>query len=96
MECASRSRPARAELETALSVAAETGNTYEEASAHRDLTESHHSAGDHGKARFHWHAAITRFALLGAAEASQIRKRLAEVGLPDCADNSSGVARPVR
>ena len=49
---------ARAELATALRLAAETGNTYQQASVHRDLAESHHRAGEDEQARHHWQQAL--------------------------------------
>jgi hypothetical protein len=81
---------ARAELGTALRLAAETGNTYQQASVHRDLAESHHAtfqdeqARHHAtfqdeQARHHWQLALTLYTQLGAPEADQVRGQLAAV-----------------
>jgi hypothetical protein len=70
---------ARAELTAALRLATETGNTYQRASVHRDLAESHHRAGQHEEARCHWQEALDRYTQLGAPEAEQLRSRLDSV-----------------
>jgi hypothetical protein len=67
---------AQAELETALRLAAETGNTYQQASAHRDLAESHHRAGQEEYARHHRQQALDLYTHLGAPEADQVRSGL--------------------
>jgi tetratricopeptide (TPR) repeat protein/transcriptional regulator with XRE-family HTH domain len=77
LQGAGRQAAARAALAAALRLAAETGNTYEQASAHRDLAASHHSAGEHDQARHHWQQALTLYTQLGAPEADQIRTQLA-------------------
>jgi tetratricopeptide (TPR) repeat protein len=64
---------ARTELETALRLAADTGNTYQQASAHRDLAESHHRAGQDQQARYHREQALDLYTQLGAPEADQLR-----------------------
>jgi Flp pilus assembly protein TadD len=68
---------ARGELEIALQLAAQTGNTYHEANTHRDLAESHHRDGQHNQARYHWQQALTLYARADAPEAGDIRTRLA-------------------
>jgi hypothetical protein len=70
---------ARAELGTALRLAAETGNTYQQASVHRDLAESHHATFQDEQARHHWQLALTLYTQLGAPEADQVRGQLAAV-----------------
>jgi DNA-binding SARP family transcriptional activator/tetratricopeptide (TPR) repeat protein len=67
---------ARAELETALRLAAGTGSTYHQASAHRDPAESHHRAGQDQQARHHWQQALDLYTQLDAPEAGQVRSRL--------------------
>jgi siroheme synthase len=66
----------RGELETALGLAAEARNTYQQASTHRDLAESYHLVGEDEQARHHWQQALTLYTQLGASEASQIQSRL--------------------
>jgi tetratricopeptide (TPR) repeat protein len=60
---------ARAELQTALRLASETGNTYKQASVHRELAESHHRAGEDEKSRHHWQHALAIYSQLGVPEA---------------------------
>jgi hypothetical protein len=63
---------------TALGLAAETGNAYQEANVHRDLAESHHHASHNEQAHHHhWEQALTLYTALGAPEADQIRGRIA-------------------
>jgi tetratricopeptide (TPR) repeat protein len=67
---------ARAELETALLLAAETGNTYQQASAHRDLANSSQCAGEKDQARLHWQQALDLYTQAGAPEAEELRSHL--------------------
>jgi tetratricopeptide (TPR) repeat protein len=77
LHCAGQPAAARTELTAAIRLAAATGNTYLQASAHRDLAESHHSAGEDAQARHHWQEALTLYTQLGAPESEQVRARLA-------------------
>jgi tetratricopeptide (TPR) repeat protein len=67
---------ARTELTAALRLAAESGNTYQQAGAHCDLAESHHRAGEDGQAGHHWRQALILYTELGAPEAEQVQSRL--------------------
>jgi Tfp pilus assembly protein PilF len=71
-----QSAAARAELAAAIRLAAETGNTYQQASAHRELGEILHSVGQEDQARHHWQQALILYTQLGAVEADQVRSRL--------------------
>jgi tetratricopeptide (TPR) repeat protein len=73
---AARPAAARIALAKGLQLAAETGNTYEQANAHYDLAESHQLAGQHQQAHYHWRQALALFTHLGAAEADQVQSRL--------------------
>jgi tetratricopeptide (TPR) repeat protein len=66
LDAAGQHDAARAELTAALQQAAEAGNTYQQASAHRDLGESHHSNGEKEQAHQHWQQALTLYTRLGA------------------------------
>jgi DNA-binding SARP family transcriptional activator/Tfp pilus assembly protein PilF len=77
---------ARAELAAALRLAAETGDTYEQASVHCDLAESHNSAGEDGPARHHWQQALALYPELAAPEADEVRDRLAALGAGESID----------
>jgi hypothetical protein len=68
---------ARTELTTAVGLAAETGNAYQQACAHRELAESHHAAGQDDQACHQWRQALTLYMQLGAAETDQVRSQLA-------------------
>jgi tetratricopeptide (TPR) repeat protein len=72
----SQTAAARVEMSAALRLAAETGNTYQEASAHGGLAESHHCAGEDEQARHHGQQALTLYAQFGAPEADQVQSRL--------------------
>jgi tetratricopeptide (TPR) repeat protein len=76
MRGAGQTAVARDQLETALRLAAEAGNTYQQASVHRDLAESHHCGGEYELARHHWEQALDLYTQLGAPEADQIRGKL--------------------
>jgi len=66
---------ARAELTSALRLAAEA-DSHQEASAHRDLAESHHWTGENEQARRHLQQALRMCAQLGAPEADQVQSWL--------------------
>jgi tetratricopeptide (TPR) repeat protein/transcriptional regulator with XRE-family HTH domain len=72
---------ARAKLEAALGLAAETGDTYEHACVHRDLAENDFAADEETRARQHWLEALDLYTQLGAPEADQIRSRLGDVAI---------------
>jgi tetratricopeptide (TPR) repeat protein len=72
---------ARAELQTALRLADETGNLYQLAGAHRDLADRHESAGQYEQARCHWQQALDLYTQLSAPEADQVRSRLTGAAL---------------
>jgi Tfp pilus assembly protein PilF len=68
---------ARAELRAALELAAGTGNTFQQASVHGDLAESHHHAGEDDQASHHWQQALILYTQVGEPdEADDIRERL--------------------
>jgi tetratricopeptide (TPR) repeat protein/transcriptional regulator with XRE-family HTH domain len=67
---------ARAKLEDALRLAAETSDTYQHASAHRDLAENYLAADEETRARHHWLEALDLYTELGTPEADQVRSRL--------------------
>ena len=94
LDGAAQPASAQDKLTAALRLAAETGNTYEQATLHRDLADSHHRAGEPGQARHHWQQALTLYTRLGAAEADQLRSRLAEPA--DVADHPAATSSAVR
>jgi len=71
-------RDARESHATALDLASQTDNGYEQARAHHGLARAYQSAGQPGQARHHWQHALTEFTRLGTPEADQVRARLAE------------------
>jgi tetratricopeptide (TPR) repeat protein len=85
---------ARAELEIAVQLAAETSNTYHQANTHCDLAESHHRDGQHRQARYHWQRALTLYTEADAPEADEIRTRLAahQAGQDDASADPPGRA----
>jgi hypothetical protein len=67
---------ARTESAAALRLAAETGNTYQRASAHRELGDSHQADSHQEQARHHWDQALDLYTQLGALEVDEVRSRL--------------------
>jgi tetratricopeptide (TPR) repeat protein len=64
----------------ALILAEETGNSYEQARAHRGRARAHQAAGDDiAEIRRQQHAALAIYAELGAPEADEIRAEMAAV-----------------
>ena len=74
-----RPEDARAEHTAALRLAAQTGDTYEQARAQAGLAGSWQASGFPARARRHWQEALTRYDDLGVPEAGEIRARLAEL-----------------
>jgi DNA-binding SARP family transcriptional activator/tetratricopeptide (TPR) repeat protein len=74
--------PAHAQVQhaKALDLASQTSGIYEQARAHNGLARLHDAAGDHARAHRHWQEALTRYTLLGAPEAEQVRARLTMAG----------------
>ena len=72
---AKRTAAGRTQIATALRLAVETGNTYQQAGAHHNLAESYADLGD-AQARYHWQQALALYTDLGAPEADQIRAQL--------------------
>jgi tetratricopeptide (TPR) repeat protein len=68
---------ARAHHAAALRLASEASVPAVQARAHRGLATACQAAGDLAQARRHWQEALTRYAAIGAPEASEIRGRLA-------------------
>jgi DNA-binding SARP family transcriptional activator len=62
---------------TALDLASQTDNGYEQARAHHGLARAYQSAGQPGQARQHWQHALAEFTRLGTPEADQVRAELA-------------------
>jgi hypothetical protein len=76
-------RDAREPHATALDLAGQTDNGYEQARAHHGLARAYQSAGQPGQARHHWQHALTEFTRLGTPEADQVRAQLAEAEAVD-------------
>jgi Tfp pilus assembly protein PilF len=70
-------RDAREPHATALDLASQTDNGYEQARAHYGLARVYQSAGQPGQARHHWQHALAEFTRLGTPEADQVRAELA-------------------
>jgi len=74
-----RPSQARAQLTTALDLATQTGDRYQQARAHDILARTYHATNEADEARRHWTPALTLFARLGAPEAGDVRARLADI-----------------
>jgi tetratricopeptide (TPR) repeat protein len=72
---------ARVEHTAALRLAAQAGDTYEQARAHAGLASSWQASGYPDRARRHWQEALKRYDGLGAPEADQVRATLTELAL---------------
>lgn len=72
---------ARIHHATSLQLVTQTGTAREQARAHSGLARVYQATGDSSQARHHWQQALTRYAAIGAAEATEIRALLA-----DCAE----------
>ena len=68
---------ARAHHATALRLASEADAPREQAHAHSGLARACQADGNPAQARHHWQQALTRYAAIGAPEASEIRAQLA-------------------
>jgi tetratricopeptide (TPR) repeat protein len=64
--------------EEALTIAQQIGDRYEEAQAHNGLASAHEGLGRLDQACDHWHHAWLIYADLGAPEAKEVSRRLAE------------------
>ena len=73
---AGQSAAARTELQIALRLAAETGNTHQQADIHRNLADNYKSTGHADEAERHWQQALDLYAQLDAPEADEVRARL--------------------
>jgi tetratricopeptide (TPR) repeat protein/DNA-binding SARP family transcriptional activator len=71
---------ARADHTAALRLASEADSPLEQARAHSGLARVCQAGGDSAQARQHWQEALTRYMVIGAPEADEIRVRLAAVG----------------
>jgi len=93
MLAAGQPNEALAEYCQALTVASESGNPHQEADAHDGLARICHAADELVQARNHWEQALAIYTDLGVPEASQIRARLDELGLPPAQDTRSSPSR---
>jgi Flp pilus assembly protein TadD len=71
---------ARAEHETALALASQIGDVYEQARAHNGLAAAIQAAGDVVLARYHRRRALDLYSELGVPEADSVRDQLAALG----------------
>jgi tetratricopeptide (TPR) repeat protein len=81
---------ARAHHAAALRLASEAGVPLEQARAHCGLARACQADGNSLQARRHWQQALTRYAAIGAPEASEIRARLAMAGNSGDDDDKAG------
>jgi DNA-binding SARP family transcriptional activator/tetratricopeptide (TPR) repeat protein len=71
---------ARERHAAALRLASSADSPREQARAHSGLARACQAGGDPVQAQHHWREALTRYAPIGAPEASEIRARLARAG----------------
>ena len=62
---------------TALTLATQTGERYEQARAHDGLARTHHASGELDQARHHWNQALALYTDLGVPEADDVHAHLA-------------------
>jgi tetratricopeptide (TPR) repeat protein len=67
---------AQAHQTTALDLASQTYDKYEQARAHHGLARSYHATGDLGQARQHWQRALAIYTDLGTPEAHDVQAQL--------------------
>jgi hypothetical protein len=65
---------------TALDLARQIGDKYEQARAYNGLGRSHHASCDPDQARHQWHQALALYTDLDAPEADQVRVSLQNLG----------------
>jgi len=67
---------AHADHTTALTLATQIGERYEQARAHNGLAHTHHATGELDQARHHWHEALTLYTDLGVPDVDDIHAHL--------------------
>ena len=91
-----RSCGRRAEHATALTIATDIGDRYEQARAHHGLARVHHTTGDPGQAHRHWQQALLLYTELGVPDVKFAKAQLAdlEAGRSDAGRGPGVLADP--
>jgi Flp pilus assembly protein TadD len=72
---------------TALTLATQIGDRYEQARAHNGLAHTRHAAGDLDQARHHWRHALALYTDLGVPDADDVHAHLTALDPPTGDDN---------